>query len=55
MNSVTSHHGAGGVPRSVGACSAARRQEASCPSCSPSTPPRPGRVSAPGPSPGRTQ
>ena len=28
MKSVTSHHGAGGLPRSVGACSAARRQEA---------------------------
>merc|ERR1719428_1320443 len=27
MKSVTSHHGAGGLPRSVGACSAARRQE----------------------------
>merc|ERR1719486_26478 len=26
MKSVTSHHGAGGLPRSVGACSAARRQ-----------------------------
>ena len=36
MKSVTSHHGAGGLPRSVGACSAARRQEASDPSGSPS-------------------
>merc|ERR1719426_498320 len=36
---LTSHHDAGGLPRPAAACSAARRQEASDPSGSPSRPP----------------
>merc|ERR1719316_2170647 len=55
MKSVTSHHGAGGLPRPVGACSAARRQEASGPSCSPSAGTRFGQAGARGSLPGRNQ